>query len=105
MHGSRFYSSECCGLWQTGGPSVAVPLGRRDGRVSSASSVLPNIIDTTFTLDEMLNHFSSKGLSLEDLVALSGTGNPRSSSSSVLLGELIFFSNAARSSHYRAGPL
>ncbi|CAA7408130.1 unnamed protein product [Spirodela intermedia] len=56
----------------TGGPSVAVPLGRRDGRVSSASKVLPNIIDTTFTLDEMLHHFSSKGLSLEDLVALSG---------------------------------
>ncbi|CAA6671024.1 unnamed protein product [Spirodela intermedia] len=55
----------------TGGPSVAVPLGRRDGRVSSASKVLPNIIDTTFTLDEMLHHFSSKGLSLEDLVALS----------------------------------
>ncbi|XP_078443183.1 peroxidase superfamily protein isoform X2 [Wolffia australiana] len=56
----------------TGGPSIGVPLGRRDGRISLSSSVLPNIIDTTFTLDEMLDHFKSKGLSLDDLVVLSG---------------------------------
>lgn len=57
---------------QTGGPVVQIPTGRRDGRISSASNVRPNIIDTSFTMDEMTKLFSSKGLSLNDLVTLSG---------------------------------
>ncbi|KAJ8634727.1 hypothetical protein MRB53_008994 [Persea americana] len=56
----------------TGGPSAEVPMGRRDGRVSSASSVRSNIVDTSFTLDQMIHLFNSKGLSLDDLVTLSG---------------------------------
>ncbi|XP_027333445.1 peroxidase 46 [Abrus precatorius] len=55
-----------------GGPVVLIPTGRRDGRVSLASNVRPNIVDTSFTMDEMINRFSSKGLSLFDLVILSG---------------------------------
>ncbi|CAN8284185.1 unnamed protein product [Cochlearia groenlandica] len=55
-----------------GGPVVAVPTGRRDGTVSMAANVRPNIIDTDFTVDKMINIFSSKGLSLQDLVVLSG---------------------------------
>ncbi|KAG0482167.1 hypothetical protein HPP92_010251 [Vanilla planifolia] len=55
-----------------GGPSVEVPLGRRDGRVSLASNVRPNMVDTSFSLDEMAHLFSAKGLSMEDLIALSG---------------------------------
>nr|XP_019703304.1 peroxidase 18 isoform X2 [Elaeis guineensis] len=54
-----------------GGPSVQVPLGRRDGRVSSSSNVRPNMIDTSFSLGEMAQLFSSKGLSIDDLVILS----------------------------------
>lgn len=56
----------------TGGPAIQIPTGRRDGRVSSASNVRPNIIDTSFTMDEMTKLFSAKGLSLDDLVILSG---------------------------------
>ncbi|KAJ4752947.1 Peroxidase [Rhynchospora pubera] len=56
----------------TGGPLVQVPLGRKDGRVSLASNVRPNIIDTSFSVEEMAKTFSSKGLSMEDLVVLSG---------------------------------
>ncbi|KAH6804533.1 Peroxidase superfamily protein [Perilla frutescens var. frutescens] len=56
----------------TGGPSVQIPTGRRDGRVSAAANVRPNIIDTSFTLDEMAKIFSAKGLSNNDLVTLSG---------------------------------
>ncbi|KAF4348033.1 hypothetical protein F8388_014337 [Cannabis sativa] len=56
----------------TGGPVVEIPTGRRDGKVSSASNVRPNIIDTSFTMDEMTKLFISKGLSLDDLVTLSG---------------------------------
>ncbi|PIA46042.1 hypothetical protein AQUCO_01600365v1 [Aquilegia coerulea] len=55
-----------------GGPIIQVPTGRRDGKVSSASNVRSNIIDTNFSLDEMIQHFSSKGLSVDDLVVLSG---------------------------------
>ncbi|KAL6213030.1 hypothetical protein ACLB2K_018245 [Fragaria x ananassa] len=56
----------------TGGPLVHIPTGRRDGKVSSASNVRPNIVDTSFTMNEMIKLFSSKGLSLHDLVTLSG---------------------------------
>lgn len=58
---------------QSGGPVVQIPTGRRDGKVSAASNVRPNIVDTSFTMDEMIKLFSSKGLSLDDLVTLSGT--------------------------------
>lgn len=58
---------------QAGGPRVQIPTGRRDGMVSIASNVRPNIVDTSFTMDEMLKLFSSKGLSLLDLVVLSGS--------------------------------
>lgn len=57
---------------QAGGPAIQIPTGRRDGVVSAASNVRPNIIDTSFSVDEMIKIFSSKGLSLEDLVTLSG---------------------------------
>ncbi|CAN6582809.1 unnamed protein product [Malus baccata var. baccata] len=55
-----------------GGPAVQIPTGRRDGKVSAASNVRPNIVDTSFTMDEMIKLFSSKGLSLVDLATLSG---------------------------------
>ncbi|KAE9609279.1 hypothetical protein Lal_00020372 [Lupinus albus] len=55
-----------------GGPMIPIPTGRRDGMVSVASNVRPNIVDTSFTMDEMVNIFSNKGLSLLDLVVLSG---------------------------------
>ncbi|CAN4105103.1 unnamed protein product [Withania somnifera] len=55
-----------------GGPSVEIPTGRKDGRVSLATNVRPNIVDTSFTMDQMINIFSTKGLSLDDLVILSG---------------------------------
>ncbi|KAK2995723.1 hypothetical protein RJ640_012447, partial [Escallonia rubra] len=56
----------------TGGPAVQIPTGRRDGRISAASNVRQNIVDTSFTLDKMIQIFSAKGLSVDDLVALSG---------------------------------
>ncbi|XP_051218036.1 peroxidase 46 [Lolium perenne] len=56
----------------TGGPSVPVSLGRRDSVVSLASNVRRDIIDTGFSVDAMAASFASKGLSLDDLVTLSG---------------------------------
>ncbi|GKU87407.1 hypothetical protein SLEP1_g1805 [Rubroshorea leprosula] len=60
-------------LWkQAGGPAIRIPTGRKDGRVSSVTNVRPNIADTSFTTDDMIKLFSSKGLSQDDLVILSG---------------------------------
>ncbi|CAL5026634.1 unnamed protein product [Urochloa decumbens] len=56
----------------TGGPAVPVSLGRRDGLVSLASNVRRNIIDTGFSVDAMAASFTAKGLTLDDLVTLSG---------------------------------
>ncbi|CAO2820344.1 unnamed protein product [Amaranthus hypochondriacus] len=56
----------------SGGPDIQVPTGRRDGMVSAMSNVRPNIVDTSFTMDNMIKIFSSKGLTVADLVILSG---------------------------------
>ncbi|KAJ0030338.1 hypothetical protein Pint_12541 [Pistacia integerrima] len=55
-----------------GGPAFQIPTGRRDGTISRAANVRSNIVDTSFTMNEMIKAFSSKGLSLHDLVVLSG---------------------------------
>ncbi|OAY69146.1 Peroxidase 5 [Ananas comosus] len=55
-----------------GGPEYAVPAGRRDGAVSRESEVLPNLPLPNSTLDQLIQIFSSKGLAVEHLVALSG---------------------------------
>ncbi|OEL17789.1 Peroxidase 18 [Dichanthelium oligosanthes] len=57
---------------ETGGPAVPVMLGRRDGLVSLASNVRRNIIDTGFSVNAMATSFTAKGLTLDDLVTLSG---------------------------------
>ncbi|KAJ7547184.1 hypothetical protein O6H91_08G073500 [Diphasiastrum complanatum] len=56
----------------TGGPSWPVTKGRRDGRVSNISQVEFNVPDASFKLDQLLHIFESKGLSKEDMVALTG---------------------------------
>ncbi|KAF8413796.1 hypothetical protein HHK36_001789 [Tetracentron sinense] len=55
-----------------GGPYYPVKKGRWDGRVSIATSVSSNLPRANSTVNELLNLFTSKGLSLEDLVVLSG---------------------------------
>ena len=54
---------------------MQIATGRRDGMVSEVTNVRPNMVDTSFTVDDMMKIFSSKGLSLEDLVILSGIHN------------------------------
>ncbi|KAI3948131.1 hypothetical protein MKX01_014730 [Papaver californicum] len=49
-----------------------VPLGRRDGRVSLASEVIPNLPSPSSNFSTLLHLFGHKGLNLLDLVALSG---------------------------------
>ncbi|KAK8550590.1 hypothetical protein V6N12_039291 [Hibiscus sabdariffa] len=46
---------------RAGGPAFQIPTGRRDGRISNSANVRPNIVDTSFTMDEMIKLFNSKG--------------------------------------------
>ncbi|XP_056690806.1 peroxidase P7-like isoform X2 [Spinacia oleracea] len=55
-----------------GGPSWNVKLGRRDARTASQSAANNNIPQPTFSLSQLLSSFEDQGLSITDLVALSG---------------------------------
>jgi peroxidase len=57
---------------QLGGPSYNVPLGRRDARTASQAAANNSIPAPTFSLDRLASNFASHGLSLQDLVVLSG---------------------------------
>ncbi|XP_009772707.1 peroxidase 16-like [Nicotiana sylvestris] len=55
-----------------GGPHYAVELGRRDGRMSSQTSVQNNLPHSNSGLQKLLPMFASRGLSIRHLIALSG---------------------------------
>ncbi|XP_060192470.1 peroxidase 64-like [Lycium barbarum] len=55
----------------SGGPFWDVPKGRKDGRTSQASETR-QLPAPTFNISQLQQSFSQRGLSLEDLVALSG---------------------------------
>eukprot|EP01018_Ginkgo_biloba_P007361 Gb_00476 [translate_table: standard] len=55
-----------------GGPSYSVELGRRDGLISKSSRVEGNLPKIGFNLDQLTSLFKSKGLSQNDMIALSG---------------------------------
>ncbi|KAJ8434179.1 LOW QUALITY PROTEIN: hypothetical protein Cgig2_025319 [Carnegiea gigantea] len=55
----------------TGKPDIQVATGKRDGMASEVTNVRPNMVDTSFTVDDMI-FFPQKGLPLEDLVMLLG---------------------------------
>ncbi|MED6185952.1 Peroxidase 64 [Stylosanthes scabra] len=55
----------------SGGPYWDVPKGRKDGRISKAIETR-QLPAPTFNISQLQQSFSQRGLSLEDLVALSG---------------------------------
>lgn len=57
---------------QAGGPYYQVKKGRYDGKISMATRVPPNIPRANSTIDQIIKIFSTKGLSIQDLVVLSG---------------------------------
>ncbi|KAJ6736877.1 PEROXIDASE [Salix viminalis] len=58
-------------LSSTGGPTWDVSKGRKDGRTSKASETT-QLPSPTFNIAQLQQSFSQRGLSLDDLVALSG---------------------------------
>ncbi|TYK07091.1 peroxidase 27-like [Cucumis melo var. makuwa] len=57
----------------SGGPVWKVPTGRRDGRVSISREALINLPPPFANISSLKSSFFSKGLSLKDLVVLSGS--------------------------------
>ncbi|KAF3789823.1 Peroxidase 4 [Nymphaea thermarum] len=55
-----------------GGPSWDVKLGRRDARTASQAAANSSIPAPTFNLSMLISSFQAQGLSVKDLVALSG---------------------------------
>lgn len=55
----------------SGGPNWNVPKGRKDGRISKASETT-QLPAPVFNISQLQQSFSQRGLSMEDLVALSG---------------------------------
>lgn len=55
-----------------GGIKYAVPGGRRDGRVSLSSEVIQNLPPPFFNAKQLKDNFKRKGLSLDEMVTLSG---------------------------------
>ncbi|KAL1219243.1 Peroxidase 19 [Cardamine amara subsp. amara] len=56
-----------------GGPYYQVRKGRWDGKRSTATKVPQNIPGSNSTVDQLIKLFASKGLTVEDLVVLSGS--------------------------------
>ncbi|KAK3218976.1 hypothetical protein Dsin_012946 [Dipteronia sinensis] len=57
-----------------GGPNWGVKLGRRDSKTASFSAANSGILPPpTSTLNNLINRFKAKGLSVKDMVALSGS--------------------------------
>ncbi|KAJ8761380.1 hypothetical protein K2173_001510 [Erythroxylum novogranatense] len=56
----------------TKGPWYEVETGRRDGRVSNSTEALLNLPPPFFNISQLIASFRSKGLSIKDLVVLSG---------------------------------
>ncbi|XP_010908222.1 peroxidase 3 [Elaeis guineensis] len=55
-----------------GGPFWRVPTGRRDGTISNSTEALNNIPAPTFNFSALQTSFANKGLSVADLIWLSG---------------------------------
>ncbi|KAI5060427.1 hypothetical protein GOP47_0024847 [Adiantum capillus-veneris] len=57
---------------QSGGPDWEVEVGRRDGSNSTAAEASTNLPSSLLNVPSLIQFFASKGLSIRDLVTLSG---------------------------------
>ncbi|KAL3678320.1 hypothetical protein R1sor_021276 [Riccia sorocarpa] len=79
-----------------GGSNWSVPLGRRDGIVTSKAEADANLPSFNANFATLRNAFSSKGLNVSDLVALSGSHTVGFASCGVMQGRLYGFNSTVK---------
>ncbi|KAF2949745.1 hypothetical protein DAI22_01g134000 [Oryza sativa Japonica Group] len=89
---------------KSGGFVYPVPSGRRDGDVSSAFSVFSSIPSPFFDADELVQSFAAKGLTVDDLVALSGAHSIGTAHCSGFKNRLYPTVDASLDASYAAAP-
>lgn len=63
----------------SGGPNIQIPLGRKDSTTCSRQAADTHLPSPDITVDQLLNIFMSKGLNLEESVAIMGNESGRAS--------------------------
>ena len=94
-----------CIINQVGGPTWPVKLGRRDSTTASKELAESNLPKPTDDLDALIASFARQGLSMEDMVALSGFNSHTLNLYSSYCTLFANMKTTRRSSYYRPGAM